>query len=64
MLDEQQQMRNFTTRLSDGREVPDETAARLTVIGALKAVQSLHRADHSLDFKHADRADRQAEPKR
>jgi hypothetical protein len=50
MLDEQQQMRNFTTRLSDGREVPDETAARLTVIGALKAVQTLHRANPSLDL--------------
>jgi hypothetical protein len=50
MLDEQQQMRNFTTRLGDGREVPDETAARLTVIGALKAVQTLHRANHSLDL--------------
>jgi hypothetical protein len=50
MLDEQQQMRNFTTRLSDGREVPDETAARLTVIGALKAVQTLHRANRSLDL--------------
>src|SRR5262249_19030968 len=35
MLDEDQQLRNFRARLSDGREVPDQTAARLTVIDAL-----------------------------
>src|SRR5438874_1630645 len=50
MLDEEQQLRNFTTLLSDGREVPDETAARLTVIGALKAVQTLHRRKPELDL--------------
>jgi hypothetical protein len=50
MLDEEQQLRNFTTRLTDGREVPDETAARLTVIGALKAVQSLHHSKPDLDL--------------
>jgi hypothetical protein len=50
MLDEAQQMRNFTTQLADGREVPDETAARLTVIGALKAVQTLHRGNRTLDL--------------
>jgi hypothetical protein len=50
MLDEEQQLRNFTTKLSDGREVPDETAARLTVIGALKAVQTLHHRKPDLDL--------------
>jgi hypothetical protein len=50
MLDEQQQFRNFTAQLRDGRVVPDETAARLTVIGALKAVQELHRQRPGLDL--------------
>jgi hypothetical protein len=50
MLDEPQQMSNFTTKKSDGREVPDETAARLTVIGALKAVQALFQKQPSFDF--------------
>lgn len=50
MLDESQQLRNFSTQLASGREVPDETAARLTVIGALKAVQSLHRKNPKIDL--------------
>jgi hypothetical protein len=50
MLDEDQQLRNFTMRQSDGRELPDETAARLTVIGALKAIQSLHRRNPTIDL--------------
>lgn len=50
MLDEAQQLRNFSTQLANGREVPDETAARLTVIGALKAVQALHRNNPKIDL--------------
>jgi hypothetical protein len=42
MLDEQQQMRNFRVRLETGKVVPDEAAARLTVISALKAVKQWH----------------------
>jgi hypothetical protein len=43
MLDEPRQMRNFRSTLADGREVPDEAAARRTVLGALKAVREWHR---------------------
>ena len=50
MLDEDQQLRNFRARLSDGREVPDQTAARLTVIDALRAVQELHRKRPQMDL--------------
>lgn len=42
MLDEQQQMRNFRVKLDSGKVVPDEAAARLTVISALKAVKQWH----------------------
>lgn len=48
MLNEEQQMRNFTVTRPDGREVPDETAARMTVIAALKAVQELHKRNPEL----------------
>ena len=50
MLDEDRQLRNFRTPLADGREVPDETAARLTIIGALRAVQELHRKQPQMDL--------------
>jgi hypothetical protein len=43
MLDEPAQLQNFRTKLKDGREVADETAARNTVVTALKAVAELHR---------------------
>lgn len=43
MLDEEQQMRNRPTRLHDGRIVPDETAARRTVLQGLKAVSTWHK---------------------
>jgi hypothetical protein len=49
MLDEDQQLKNIPTKLADGREVPDETDARTTVIAALKAVQELHRKRTDLD---------------
>ncbi|MCC6417636.1 MAG: hypothetical protein IT429_05245 [Gemmataceae bacterium] len=48
MLDEDQQMRNFRARLQDGREVPDETAARRTVLQALRAVAEWHRHPEAL----------------
>lgn len=38
MLDEEQQMRNFRTKLKDGREVSDAVAARTAVLGAVKAL--------------------------
>jgi hypothetical protein len=43
MLDEDRQMKNFRARLKDGREVPDEAAARQTVLSALKAVLEWHK---------------------
>jgi hypothetical protein len=43
MLDEDRQMKNFRARLQDGREVPDEAAARQTVLSALKAVLEWHK---------------------
>lgn len=42
MLDEEQQMRNFRAVLADGRQVADETAARQTVLSALKALALWH----------------------
>ena len=50
MLDEPQQLRNFTARLENGSEVPDPSAARLAVIGALKAVQSFHQKKPQTDL--------------
>lgn len=50
MLDEDQQLRNFRIPLSGGREAPDEAAARLTVLGALRAVQELHRQQPAMDL--------------
>jgi HEAT repeat protein len=50
MLDEDQQLRNFRTKHEDGRETPDETGARTTVISALQAVQALHRKDPIIDL--------------
>ena len=50
MLDEEQQLGNFRTRLRDGREVPDEAAARNTVLGALRAVQELRRKQPGMDL--------------
>lgn len=38
MLDEEQQMRNFRTKLKDGKEVSDAVAARTAVLGAVKAL--------------------------
>jgi hypothetical protein len=43
MLDPRRQMRNFRTRLPDGRDGPDEAAAGRTVLNALKAFGEWHR---------------------
>ncbi len=43
MLDEDRQMKNFRARLQDGREVPDEAAARRTVLATLKALGEWHK---------------------
>jgi hypothetical protein len=48
MLDEDQQLRNYTPRT--GPAVPDETAARTTVLSALHAVQELHTKRPKLDL--------------
>lgn len=50
MLDEEQQLRNFRRKLKDGGEVSDDGPARLTVIGALQAVNELHRRRPDLDL--------------
>jgi hypothetical protein len=42
MLDEQKQLKNFRAVGKNGRDVPDEAAARRTVINALKAVALWH----------------------
>lgn len=50
MLDEAQQLRNFRARLQDGRDVPDEAAARGTVLTALRAVAEWHRKQAQKDL--------------
>jgi hypothetical protein len=49
MLDEDRQLRNFRVQLQDGTLVPDEAAARLTIVYALRALADWHKkqADHS-----------------
>jgi hypothetical protein len=49
MLDEDQQLRNFRTKTDDGRDIVDDNGARTAVIGALQAVQDLHRKQPQLD---------------
>jgi hypothetical protein len=43
MLDENKQLKNFRVKLKDGRDVPDETGARKTVLNALKAIAEWHK---------------------
>jgi hypothetical protein len=43
MLDEDRQMRNFRVQLESGSAVPDEAAARLTMVAALKAIGQWHK---------------------
>ena len=47
MLDEDRQMHNFREQLPDGRLVPDETAARMTMIYALRAIGEWHKKQAS-----------------
>jgi hypothetical protein len=50
MLDEEQQLRNFRTKADGSREIVDDNGARTTVIGALQAVQDLHRKLPQMDL--------------
>jgi len=43
MLDEKHQMKNFHVQLQDGTVVPDETAARMTMIYALRGIADWHK---------------------
>src|SRR5262249_59428638 len=42
MLHDEQQLQLFRTKLKDGRDVPDETAARTATVNALHAIAALH----------------------
>jgi hypothetical protein len=44
MLNEELQMRNFRVKLPDGKDVPDEAAARRTVLNALEALVEWHKS--------------------
>lgn len=57
MLDEQRQMYNFRAQLKDGRNVPDEAAARRTVLNALKAITDWHRQGEVVQKVPSRRAD-------
>ncbi|HTK76353.1 MAG TPA: hypothetical protein VL371_13905 [Gemmataceae bacterium] len=50
MLDEGQQLQSFQTHGGDGPTIPDETGARMTVIGALRAVRELHKKRPEIDL--------------
>lgn len=50
MLDEEQQARNFQTRLKDGRVVADGTMVRSVLTGALKSIAELHARNPSIDL--------------
>ena len=50
MLDEGQQLQSFQTHAGDGPTIPDETGARMTVIGALRAVRELHKKQPEIDL--------------
>lgn len=55
MLDEDQQRRNARLKLNQA-DVPDEAAARTTVLGALDAVVALHRQQPKLKLGPIDTA--------
>ncbi|HYT89982.1 MAG TPA: hypothetical protein VEL76_14850 [Gemmataceae bacterium] len=57
MLDEDRQMRNWRARLQDGREVPDEAAARRTVLAALKVFAEWHKHADAVKTVGADNPD-------
>jgi hypothetical protein len=50
MLDESQQLQTFQTHAGDGPTIPNETGARMTVIGALRAVRELHKKRPKIDL--------------
>ncbi len=43
MLDENRQMHNFREQLPNGQVVPDEAAARMTMVSALRAIGEWHK---------------------
>jgi hypothetical protein len=49
MLDEDRQMHNFRVQLHDGKVVPDEAAARMTMINALRAIADWHKKHEKRD---------------
>ena len=50
MLDENRQLQTFQTHAGDGPTLPDETGARLTVIGGLRAVREFHKQRPEIDL--------------
>jgi hypothetical protein len=50
MLDESKQLQTFQTHAGDGPTIPNETGARMTVIGALRAVRELHKKRPEIDL--------------
>jgi hypothetical protein len=59
MLDETRQLRNFRTQLQDGRDVPDETAARRTVVNALQAFRQWYKHKDAVEAVGSDNLDLQ-----
>jgi hypothetical protein len=47
MLDENRQMHNFREQLPNGQVVPDEAAARMTMVSALRAIGEWHKKQAS-----------------
>jgi hypothetical protein len=56
MLNEDQQLRNFRVKMQDGTEVPDDGAARMTVISALQAINELHSRRPDINLSELDPA--------
>jgi hypothetical protein len=50
MLDEEQLVKDFQSQSRDGRPGAGETAARMTVIGTLRAVRELHQKRPEVDL--------------
>jgi hypothetical protein len=50
MLDESRQLQSFQTYAGDGPPIPNETGARMTVIGALRAVRELRKKRPEFDL--------------
>jgi hypothetical protein len=57
MLDEKKQLRNFVTKLQDGREVSDEGAARRLVISAANAFVEWHKSPAAAQLDEAQQAE-------